>query len=440
MKQIWLIAFFSLFMVHPVHSQQLSEKLSFTCGEKITLPFLTAQSYQTIDDWNFGVNLFFNVIFPSQKKIKLTTKTGNLTTSGSFSKISSPALSSSISPFSKASTKVSIIETGFSGRTVFSKPIAFFQQIDFSSTSINAITDENQNYAAFSIKSQFQNETKTKFNFSVTGGIYHFDSKIPDSWFSQNLFYPEMNVLALNAQGGISFGGFSTIFHTNLYNSPWGQINFSFRNEILLNKKNFSFSLSQFYAPSDLITSSQKNISPLYQIKANIQKSSFHFINAPLLLNFGLTIYSDLKLSTGDFNIKTSSGMKIISDNYSGTLSLNINFSGDLSGNTISDLVFNNFDFTSVSVGIKNYFTTGKIRTNLNGTANFSTDEKNNFVTSQKITAGISFNSKQDFSLGVTTEFYEKNFIWEKTKMSANLSAAFQFPFCILNFHLEFQE
>ena len=132
--------------------------------------------------------------------------------------------------------------------------------------------------------------------------------------------------------------------------------------------------------------------------------------------------------------------MKIISDNYSGTLSLNINFSGDLSGNTISDLVFNNFDFTSVSVGIKNYFTTGKIRTNLNGTANFSTDEKNNFVTSQKITAGISFNSKQDFSLGVTTEFYEKNFIWEKTKMSANLSATFQFPFCILNFHLEFQE
>lgn len=270
---------------------QLSENT--VLGGKIQNQFIQGSFYTKSDKITSGVLLStHNLLAPFSVELKA----GNLSFSGSISKLNNPLLPTSISPFSNAQTTVNLLQASLPGNSSFSKSAAYFLQINMNKKNNNFmnlkngyvnfayIQKDSQNYFSFSkddtfvssARFNFITKQKKSFSISTLGGFFTFEENIPSTWFSPSQlesYYPNQKYFSQNIQVAAEIKTFSTIISGFFYQNPFGNVNYAVKNENKYTLNNWVFNFSQFYSPTQILTSSEKIIAKTYQLKNTIQYS-----------------------------------------------------------------------------------------------------------------------------------------------------------------------
>ena len=103
MKNIRLIAFlFGLWFAAAVPLCVFAESIELNGSAKVVLPFMELRGAVEKSKWNYGASFSTKHWFSNAP---VTFKLGNLSAGGSLSKLNSPAIYSSVSPFSSSSLR-----------------------------------------------------------------------------------------------------------------------------------------------------------------------------------------------------------------------------------------------------------------------------------------------------------------------------------------------
>ena len=463
MKYIQLIAFFfCLGVFWPgalcIHAQSKDisvtlrsdydfSKQEFLAFTKVNVPFVEARGAVTNDSrWNYSVGISTQKLFP---KLVFSAKAGNLTATGSLSKLNSPALSGSIGAFSNSSLKLSGLEVSHGQYDSFSAAPGYSFEAGYSPGGIiKQITfdvyykdkkDDADGSLTTSAKIRIQPAKKTEISFCTTAGLYPYKKKNITSWFTDEAFYKQGNHICFNNQIFVNAGNCSSLFVIGTYETPFGNFINTWRSENLLKFKHFSFTLNGFYNPNDeVITSSDKKINPLMQFSSGVQYNFITETKVPVKITTGLNTFVELNLAQKNHTLKNALGIKYSAMDFAGLLSFNISTKLDNSGEGINTSFENGSIETSNSFYINNF--TPKLTTKFT----FTPDQnKTKWTFSQRI--GLEFEYEMPDQ---TVTFSNKNQVTftQKTDDSKNkiaftcsLNAKFQFRFCILHVHLEFQ-
>ena len=442
MKNIQLIAFlFVLVMSAGRMSYLFADDKEMTVSlTKINLPYIDVRGSVKADKWNYGVALSSEKLFNS---FVFSFKTGNLSSSGSLSRLNSPALSSTVNAFtSSAPLHAYKLEASLPQYNSFSSPQSYFCEVLWKPGKI-----VKQVYIDLLYNSAFTSSAgiklspwkKTDITFCTTGGLYSYDKKNISTWFSDEKFYSEGEHLCFNNQFSIACGNFSSLFVVSTYISPFGEYLNTWRTENRIRFKRFSFNLNGFYNPNEeVITSSDKKIKPLLQLSGGWEYRFLTETKLPFSITTGFNSKADINLSEKNHTLKAAAGFKYSSYAVAGLITLNINM------NLINTEEGINTSFTSGSADVSNTFYINDFTATLKGDFTFTPDaKKTKWTFNEKI--GINFDYETP---GRKCSFTNKNQVTftQKTDDSKNkiaftstLSAKFQFHFCTLRVHLEFQ-
>ena len=128
MKNIQLIAFlFGLGLIPGAAQGIFAQSFDFskeelTISSKVNLPFLEIRgAVKPSLDWNYGLSFSSKKLTP---KVPVTIKIGNLYGGGSLSKLNSPALYSSLSPFTSSSVKAGGLDVSNVAKAIKLDPYA----------------------------------------------------------------------------------------------------------------------------------------------------------------------------------------------------------------------------------------------------------------------------------------------------------------------------
>lgn len=447
MKYIWLIAF--LFMGSLcVWAQKISfrtdydyYKEEFVNSAKLSLPFVEARGSVKSDLWNYGVAVTTQNLTPL---FPVTFMTGNLSQSGSISKLNSPALSSSVSAFGGTSVKATGLQAVMPAVKSFTKPQSYFAQAGIAPKKIISGFDVSSFYDGdtftYSTSLKFSPFKKVDFSFCTTGGIFDYQKKKSDSWFLTEDFYNAGEHLCFNNQICVNTKFFSSLFIVGTYETPFGDFLNTWRSENVFKFKHVTLNLSGFYNGNDLvITSSDKKINPLLQVKTG---GKYQFIGGsrwPVICATGMNVLANINLADTEHTVKSSFGVKLTAVNLTSQLSTNLNATVKNQENNL--LV----DFSGGSVQTTNSFYIKQLKTTASGKFTFTPNaKKTSWTFSEK--AGLNF---EYASPKGAICFGNKNQITFTQKpeqqvsqisFTSSLNAKFQFRFCSLDVRLEFQE
>lgn len=414
-----------------------SEKKEYISSANLSIPLLDFKG--SIDDnkTNYGINFHTEKLFP---KIPVQIKAGNLSLSGSISKLNSPALSSSLSPFFTAAADTTFIKASLPSYNQFNKPQSYFFQAsagdnkDFFKNIVLNFFSDSKTYAAstFIDISPFD---ILELKFSNTTGIFPYDKKKLTKWFNQELFYHASNHISSNTQAEIKIKRFYLLGAMNVYQSPFNDYNFTYSIENKIRLKRFQFNLSSFYNPNDFVlTSSDKTLSPVLQIKSGLQYQSLNGINNPVIVNSGFSTLLNINLNDTNHTVKSAVGFRITGAKYYGSFSASSNF--DLSNEKETVKI----NFTEAAVQTTNSFNISKLKTELIANGTFS-PQKNfeSWIINQKYGINLSLSTNPLISFNNTLKLIYKNNAIKKESFTSSLNVKFQSRFCSLQLHLEFQ-
>ena len=447
MKHIWLIAF--LFMGSLcVWAQKISfrtdydyYKDEFVNSAKLSLPFVEARGSVKNDQWNYGLAATTQKLLPL---FPVTFMAGNFSQSGSISRLNSPALSTSVSAFGGSSVKAQGLQASMPAVKTFTKPQTYFLQVGVSPKKIINSFDVSGFYngQAFTYSSSLKFSPLKKVDFSIctTGGIFDYQKKKSDSWFLTEDFYNAGEHLCFNNQVCINTKSFSSLFIVGTYGTPFGVFLNTWRSENIFKFKHVTLNLSGFYNGNDLvITSSDKKINPLLQVKTG---GKYQFIGIgkwPVICATGMNLLANINLADTEHTVKSAFGVKLIASNLTSQLSANINASVKNQENNL--LV----DFSGGSVQTTNSFYIKQLKTTASGKFTFTPNtKKTSWTFTEK--AGLNF---EYASLKGAISFANKNQITftqrpeqqvSQISFTSSLNAKFQFRFCSFDLHLDFQE
>lgn len=443
---------FSLRTDYDISKKELIE------SAKIIVPFVEARGSVMFTNplmpvdftnakWNYGAAFSSQKLFP---KLKLNLLVGNLSTSGSLSKLNSPALSSLTSPFC-SSVRTSTLEVSlpqynsFSSNQSYSfeaaiKPQKVFKQISLSIIYKTQTEEEIKDVLTASAQIKMSPWKKTELSVCSTGGIYPYKKKNVTTWFSDELFYHEGEHFCINNQLFFNSPHFSSLFIHSIYQSPFGDSLFTYRSENQIKLEHFTFNLHSFYNPHDeLVTSSDKKLKPLLQVCGGIQYKTFIHSRVPFQIITGINSQGDFNLAEKNHTFKTAVGVKYSSSDFSGSLSSIINTNLENQTEGIKTVL------TGGSIESSNSFYINDFTTSANAKFSFTQDSKQKKWTySEKL--GINFeyemqNNKVSFTNKNSITFTQKpGDVKNKIGFTSSLTAKFQFRFCSLHVHLEFQE
>ena len=361
--------------------------------------------------------------------LPIVIKAGKLSLGGGLSKLNSPVLSSSVSPFSNASTSVNGITGTLAASSGISKSNSLFLQYNFPLPHIGnkikkiqtaAIIDRNCYGASFYADWALAN--KIRLSTASVFGIFELEEKIPATWYLNKAieqYFHTDKIYSQNFQFNFTSRIYSGNLIFNFYNSPFGEINFALKNEnkISLNKTTINF--GEFYCHEDLLTSSQKKVEAQLQLKSGIQHKFIICLPVnhqiiPIFIKSGINnyFYYDLYQKT---ILKTSAGISFTANNYSeiitGAVTINFpeisyinlqskfNFLIKNSKNSLTTTVnftssqnqmeWNTYEKFSLSSSINNNF-------KLTSTETLSLTQKNQNST------------KVDFTWAINSKFYYK--------------------------------
>ena len=447
MKHIWLIAFlFNTALC--VWAQKISfrtdydyYKEEFVNSAKLSLPFVEARGSMKNDLWNYGVavttqNLLS--LFP------VTFMAGNLSQGGSISRLNSPALSSSVSAFGGTSVKATGLQATMPAVKSFTKPQSYFLQAGFAPKKIISNFDVSSFYDGdtftYSSSLKLSPFKKVDLSFCTTGGIFDYQKKKSDSWFLTEDFYNAGEHLCFNNQIYVNTKSFSSLFIVGTYGTPFGDFLNTWRSENVLKLKRFTFNLNGFYNDNDLvITSSDKKINPLLQVKTGGKYQIIGGGRWPVICATGMNVLANINLTETEHTVKSAFGIKLTASNITSQISVNINATVKNQENNL--LVV----FSGGSVQTSNNFYIKQLKTTATGKVTFSPNsKKTSWTFSEK--AGLNF---EYTSPKGAICFGNKNQITFTQKpeqqvsqinFTSSLNAKFQFQFCSFDLHLDFQE
>lgn len=438
MKKIWLIALFFNTLFAAFGEADFKEQLSnnFLYYGTVTLPFVKAAYVGKADKQAFNILASTQNTFDS---FCIKTQAGNLAAAGALSKLNNPLLSASSSPFSTAQTTVNGITVSSPGTSSLSKPLSYFLQLDFSGKQkkpftlkglANLIYIQNKaNYFSFSDKDSFAFSSllkaaankKSSFSLSTALGLFPYKENYSSSWFSKSYFdnfYYEGKHYCQNVQGNLSLGSFNTLLSASVFESPFGTYDWTFRNENKFSRNNLNLSLSQFYSPTQVFTSSQKVSGNLYQAKTSVQYSFISLLNEKLFITkTAAGLYYSNKADEKD--IKASVGIKCSYQKTSGYLTGTISFSPEEN------------IFSSLNIQTKISTSGKKIKTSLSGNLSVTPSQEKSPLnaavfpgtTTEKITLAIGIPKVANLSATTSLTFSQKNGEMTNRKVTAAISA-----------------
>ena len=331
------------FLPQKLNSKDVSLKqstLSFyidsnnTFGLNIKNPFGEFHYACQEEKYNFGITATSEKfsLFP------VTFRTGHLSTTGSLSRLNSPLLSSTVSPFSTGFSEAACITTSLPGNSSFSKPVTLFFQSAVSpksstinSIKINSLYDPQNCQLAFSGLGTFQFfQKKLKIKTSVTTGFFSYQENTFSSWFSNELYYPQGNHFCSLYQNTLQYKAVSSTVSAGVYETPFSAWSYILRADNKLNLNKFGFNISVLYNPNtykdSVLTSSGKTLSDTLQLKNGIQYKFTTGRSFPVLIKTGIQNFLNINLSQNQHPVKIAAGLQLTTPFYAASLTASAGF------------------------------------------------------------------------------------------------------------------
>lgn len=401
---------------------EFSEPLA---GIKLCTPFLEAKLSTQNNNFTYGLTLTSESLF---KNTNLLIRYGNLSAGGSLSKINSPLLQNSTSPFSLPSTDVTILSTSLPGYSNFSNPETFFSQFLYSNKNkifqqglINIVLIPQKQKYVFSLKGKLNFSKRIKVQTAFAGGFLHFDENNIASWFTDDdFFYHEDSIFAFLFQNSLQIDKFNLLATINSYESPFGDFKTLFKFDSKVNIKQISFNFSSLCNTNDnLISGSQKSISESLQFKSGFQFQIPAGKSFPLFLKSGINIYSSYNQKKNQEDVKITAGVQLSSLLFSFSLIPGFNL------HIVSDnSIYAVFDSASLKLSGSWYFS--NLIPSLAFTATLSSlQDFSTFSSSEKITFNMNFQRQCRISLSNTLNFTQKNGESTKKTFSGSINLKF---------------
>ena len=307
-------------------------------GAKINMPLMEFRISGREEKFNYGFHFSSQRLY---KKLPVEIKIGNLSCGGSLSRLGSPELSSSSSPFSNGLIYTSGLTATLPGYTSFSKQESAFFQIKMNqltksplSITLNAWTSPQAPETVFStiITDKFFADRLT-LNASLTGGKFFYESNDSSSWFLKTPYYPAgehyCSLFQLSAELKSKTKKLSafTGFTAGIYESPFGPYSAVYRTDFKLSVKETEFYTSAFLnAYEDVLTSSEKKLEPCSQFKGGIVSKKALPLPVEkanlLFIKIGANAYTRINLQKNEHPLRLNTGIQFSSDIASLSFSL----------------------------------------------------------------------------------------------------------------------
>lgn len=303
---------------------------------RLTTPFAELRSANRPEKFNLGL-LFSSVSL--YKKLPVEIKAGNLSASGSLSRLNSPELSNGTSPFSNGIISVSGISASLPSYSTFSKPAGVFFQIKMNQfvkhpclLSVNLLTSPDFSSPIFStlISDKYLSNRLT-LSTSWTCGQFLYEDNYSSSFFLESPAYGEGTHFCCLAQFSAEYKTkkrkqtFYAGFMSAIYESPFGPYTAAWRIDLKASIKYTEVFASAFLNQyEELLTSSEKKLSPSTQFKAGfVSKMPLLTKHQNLLfLKLGINAFSKINLTNTEHPLRLNIGAQITSDITSLSLTL----------------------------------------------------------------------------------------------------------------------
>ena len=303
---------------------------------RLTTPFAELRSANRPEKFNLGF-LFSSASL--YKKLPVEIKAGNLSASGSLSRLNSPELSNGTSPFSNGIISVSGLSASLPSYSTFSKPAGVFFQIKMNQLvkhpcllSINLLTSPEFSSPIFStlISDKYLSNRLT-LSASWTCGQFLYEDNYSSSFFLESPAYGEGTHFCCLAQFSAEYKTkkrkqtFYAGFMSAIYESPFGPYTAAWRLDLKASINHTEVFASAFLNQyEELLTSSEKKISPSTQFKAGFVSKMPLFTKHQnlLFLKLGINAFSKINLTNTEHPLRLNIGAQITSDITSLSLTL----------------------------------------------------------------------------------------------------------------------
>lgn len=286
----------------------------------------------------------FGLLFSTEKlcrQFPVEVKYGNLSFSGSLSKLNSPELSNPTSPFSSSILSAGCLSANLPGYSSFSKAESTFLQVKLHhlkksplAITVNLALQPESSTSIFStiITDKFFSNRLT-VSASCTAGQFLYEDKDSSSWILDSPYYASDNFFCSLFQLSATYknragkSSLQTSLMTALYESPFGPYTQVFRGDIKFSFNQTDLYLSAFLNPyENLLTSSEKILEPCTQLKAGLLTKKPFLIKGSHLffLKSGINVYSKINLTQAEHPLRLNTGLQFSSDITSLSFSISI--------------------------------------------------------------------------------------------------------------------
>jgi hypothetical protein len=258
-----------------------------------TLPLTSSADYSTISSFSdfcalakkpqYGAAFSFNrfIHFP----VKVLT--GTLSPGGSFTRLSSPELSASVSPLAKSFSTKTGLSSALPSASSGEKQLAGFIEIKapekyrtFSGTGISFFYREDKTFAGSAVCC-VKLPRMMNTGFAVTAGRFYL-SNTAATWFSSTNFFLPGWFTAFSCQTYFTSPFFMSLFTINVYEQPSDKLRLTYRSENKLALGGFALHLAGFVSDGKNIRCADNSLlNTLAQFRI-IPQYTWHF--ASLLL------------------------------------------------------------------------------------------------------------------------------------------------------------
>lgn len=373
-------------------------------GEKITLPGMIFCMYTSNQDkQNLGLSMNAEAFC---KYLPWSIKAGNLTPVALYSKLKSPLLSSTVSPFGSVAGEAACVNANLPSHVSFNRPSSYFLQCGYTNKK-TVLRNVLFNYWNSGEETIDVVSGKIKFvpfkNFSVAAsvcfGYFDYSDNSSTSWFMEEPYYHEGTHFCTAGQFSLGSTHQKTLFTMCLFENPYGSYERVFRGETKINSNHFIFNFAGAFVPEKCITSDDSTLAPQIQLKGGVQ---YHFVageKVPVFVKTGFGFYSKINLepenaggslteeneSVQKHPLKLCAGIQVSSAITAVNFVTTVNGAAKVTDAGTTQLHFDNGGFT-----LKN------------------TWYLQNFCPT--LSAGITFNPSDDYTSLTTVQNYEFNY------------------------------
>lgn len=400
-----------------------SQDFNSALQTSVLFPFAKISTASNFEDYNFGFNLFsanYKKNFPCQLMI------GNLSASGSYSKLNNPQISSNVSPFSNGNTSLQSITACLPGLSTYTKPLGYFAEAAYhnkksviSDVKINGYYNSELLYPAASTLIKISPSKNFALGTSFTASIFSYQNNDLYYWFNpSNFYFSKGQKLCTNSQFYILVPHFSALANICIFETPFGTLQPVYKIDTNFNFKKISFYLSGFANQKKVISANDTVIPPEMQIKTGIKTKKILGSSSPLLFKTGLGLNLCVKPENESFPFKISPGFQLTGKRFSFSIIPDLNY-------YIENSSSYTFDFSSAKVTADYSLNSDRISSQFIFSASYKPQKSGN-TTSQKLNINLKALKNPKLTSSFNLEATEKDNTTEKIEAGTSIYAAWK--------------